>query len=118
MPNFNIIQIIYTLEHGQELANFPVFPHVLESKRNLITFAKDAYYSHISFVAREKWGMGKDGIHLGLPDTMAVRPTFVKLSLCIITPEGKRFKRPLWYEKCEGKIWWHDLNPGKKNPYK
>lgn len=111
------IQLIYTMDTGQHLANFPVYPHVLESKRNLITFAKQAYYSHVCFMSKDKWGIQPDGRNLGLPEEMPVLPVFVKISCCIITEKGSKFKTPIWYDKCEGKLWWKDLNRGKKNPY-
>lgn len=112
------LQIIYTMDEGQHLANFPLYPHVLESKRNLITFVKQAYYSHISFVDKDKWGVNSKGENLGLPETMAINPIFVKVSCCVITEKGKKNKPlPKWYHKCGGKLYWEDLNPRKPNPY-
>lgn len=111
------LQIIYTMDNGQHLANFPLFDYVLETKRNFATFVKQAYYQHICFLDNDRWGMGKDGKTLGLPEDMPTMPVFVKISCCILISKGSRFKEPAWYKKCNGKLYWSDLNPGKKNPY-
>lgn len=108
-----IVQIIYTLDSGeQHLANFPLYPYVLETKRNFITFAKQAFYSYICFVDKTKWGLNNKDEFL-LPEDVPTKPIFSKLSCCIITPKGKKKILPSWYDKCDGKLYWKDLNPGK-----
>lgn len=111
------IQLIYTMDKGQYLANFPLHDYILGTKKNFITFAKDAFYHHICFVENDKWGINAMGENLGLPEEMAQLPTFVKISCCIITQKGEYFKEPVWYKKCKGKLYWKDLNPNKPNPY-
>jgi len=110
------LQIIYSLETGQELANFPVTKEVLKTKKRLIQFATDALIGKHSFVP-EGW---KDEVYNTnhLPEEIiSLPPKIHKLSLCVITEKGEKIRTPKWYDECKGKIWFADLHPNEENPY-
>lgn len=113
------IQIIYTKETGQDLANFTITKEIIKTKKRLIQFATDAFIGKYSF-ANERWQeisyqtatiSGK----VNIPEEINHIPILYKLSLMVNT-NGEKIRIPKWYKECEGKIWWEDLHPHVKNP--
>lgn len=116
MASVHILQIIYSLEEGQELANFKLNTRQFKSKQSLIEFATTALQLKYSFL-REGW-KEKTILGGGLSEEYFVAPKIHKLSCCIILSKDKKpFTPPSWYHQCNGKIWFGDLHPNEPNPY-
>lgn len=109
------LQIIYTLENSQELANFHVKAGMLKTKKSLILFAKNALQLKMAFVPigwKEKiWeeiqASGKNEYHL--PDDISDMPVIKKLSLSLIGEGDETNPDIKWFDECNGKIWENEL---------
>jgi len=101
------LQIIYTHENGQLLGNFPLDEIVLSSKKKLISFA---FFTFLGKYTLEKI------IGISLPEDLPNVPKLIKLSFCVILDSNlPEPKQPNWFKKCQGKIWWDELEQ-YKNP--
>jgi hypothetical protein len=97
------LQIIYTHEDGQYLANYPLETRVINSKDDLIQFAHYTFLGTYSIFELDK-------TNLNLPEDTPEIPKLVKLSLCVII--DKLLPEPFipdWFNEYKGKIWQDDI---------
>lgn len=92
-----ILQIIYTLENGQMLANFDFSPEIIKTEESFIKFCLDALTTKSSFT---------DSIIFSGNNLRKNKvPKVVKLSGCIYLEEGTDVDTPEWWNKANGKVY-------------
>jgi len=93
------LQVIYSHEHGQEIADFDFDPAIIETRQSFIDFCVNAIKMHYAFhdsVVGYANGEPKKEI-----------PEIIKLSGCVYL-EGGIFAEPHWWKVANGKVYFFD----------
>lgn len=108
------LQIIFTHDKGQDVANVPLELVNMTSKDKAIASLKILLSGKYSFLDPE-WkekayaNISENG-GIRIPEELKEVPELVKISMCIITDKKEKPKSPKWYNECHGKIYFNSLN--------
>ncbi len=92
------LQVIYTFEHGQEIANFYFASEIIETEESFVNFCKKALITKYAFSSMDEWR--------SKPEVNQV-PKIVKLSGCIFTEMQPFDEEPEWWKLANGKVYFN-----------
>lgn len=104
----NKLQIIFTHENGQDVANIPLQSISMRNKETAIAYLKTLFNGKYSFLHSEWKDIAYNNATNGnvhIPDDLPKVPELVKISMCITNDSKKMPKAPKWYKECHGKIY-------------
>lgn len=91
------LQIIYTLEQGQEIANFDFIPEIIATKQTFIDYCLNALQVRFAFADSVKSWMEN-------PKEKEVTKV-IKLSGCIYLDGGEFNDEPEWWKEAQGQVY-------------
>ncbi len=91
------LQVIYTLEKGQEIANFDFYPEIIETQKSFIDYCLNALAIKYAFADSVEEFMKN-------PKEKQV-PIVYKLSGCICLDGEEYNDEPKWWAESSGKVY-------------
>lgn len=106
------IQIIFTHENGQDVANIPIDIISLKNKTTAVSCLKTLFYGKYAFLHNEwkevAFNTATNNGNIHIPEDLMTVPNLIKISMCIIgNATGILPNIPKWYNECNGKIYFN-----------